>query len=82
MSDPNDYAKCVASSEHIRTLAAMMQRDGIDITITTDETHGGIPFVAVVCQGQFAQLAEDWAKALALQTAALRKSAKDQAERG
>lgn len=82
MSDENQYNDCLASSEHIRTLAAMMQQDGIDITVTDDETHGGTPFLSVVIQGQFVQMGRDWANALAKEFARLRQSAKDEAERG
>lgn len=82
MSDQNQYSKSLASSEHVRTLAALMQQDGIDITITNDETHGGMPFVTVVVQGHFAQMAEDWAQALAVHIAKLRQQAKNEAERG
>ena len=58
----------------------MMQQDGIDLTVTDDETSGGIPFLSVVIQGQFVPMGRDWAEALAKEFARIRQSAKDEAE--
>ena len=79
---PDQYARSLASSEHLRTLAAMMQQDGIDITFAEDETHGGIPFVSILVQGSYSQDTMFMARMLADTIARQRRAAQEDAERG
>lgn len=82
MSDPNAFPQSLASSEHIRTLAALMQQRGIDIELGTGETHGGIGYTVVLGQGPYAQLLEQVARAVVDEAARQRLNNKNEAERG
>lgn len=81
MTDPNEFAQCLPS-EHLRTLAALMQQQGIEITFATDETHGGSPYTVIVVQGQHTQQAHDLATAFEELISKWRQAQQNEAERG
>jgi len=61
--DPNEFAQCLPSP-HLRTLAALMQQQGVEITYTDDETNGGIPYFVLVVQGRHTEQIHQLAKTL------------------
>lgn len=82
MASPHEYRLSLEQSEHLRTLAAMMQQDGVDVAFASAETHGGIPFTTILVQGPFADSAVDVAEALARKVEELRSAAKGEAGAG
>jgi hypothetical protein len=81
MTDPNDFAQCLPSY-HLRTLAGLMQQQGVDITFATDETHGGIPYIVILAQGQHTEQTHVLVRAFAELLANWRKEQREEAERG
>tara|TARA_R110002020_G_scaffold305906_1_gene521846 strand:+ start:203 stop:454 length:252 start_codon:yes stop_codon:yes gene_type:complete len=83
MPAPHDkFSNALSTSDHVRTIASLMHQQDIDVSIAPDATHGGIPYVVIVVQGQFAQVAEEWAIALASHFRKRRNSARADAQRG
>jgi hypothetical protein len=79
--DCNDFAQCLPSN-HMRTIAALMQQQGIDITFATDETHGGIPYMVLLVQGPHTQQAHDLVTAFEELISKWRQAQLNEAERG
>lgn len=63
-ADDDQYRQCLAGSQHLRTLVAMMAQDGIDVVHVGSELVGGTPFVVMVVQGHFAEQFGDIAQRL------------------
>ena len=81
MTDPNEFAQCLPS-DHMRTIAALMQQHGVEITFAIDETHGGIPYMVFLVQGPSTQQAHDLVTAFEELTSKWRQAQLNEAERG
>ena len=81
MVDCNEFAQCLPSN-HMRTIAALMHQQGIEIAFATDETHGGIPYMVLLVQGPHTQQAHDLVIAFEELISKWRRAQLNEAERG
>jgi hypothetical protein len=66
----------------MRTIAALMHQQGIEIAFATDETHGGIPYMVLLVQGPHTQQAHDLVIAFEELISKWRQAQLNEAERG
>lgn len=81
LPDQHDYELCLEGDSHIRTLVGLLYQQGIDAIVATSETQHGIPFVAMLVQGSYAQEAQAFAEgfrdAVACERDSVRRSAEE-----
>ena len=82
MTTPDDYARCLAGTKNVQTLAGMMGRDGVDVAVGAGMTPSGVPFTVILAQGFAHERVEDIGRRIAEAIVAERLAAKLRAERG
>lgn len=52
-------ADCIATSPHLKTLVGLMHQGAVSATVSDGRSHNGVPFVAIVVQGPWVELARE-----------------------